>query len=125
MVHVAAGIFRVEAVQLLGFAGRAQGHDGENLGLAAPEEAGAVGAGLMPVSDDELAYVAVAAAVWANAVVKNLVAHGLFVLFVDGFGDGFDIGRFVFGTGSVDDFFAQACIASLRSLRSVWLAMIS
>ena len=44
MVHVALGIGRGQGVQLLGFARRAQGCQGEHLGFAAGEQAGAVGA---------------------------------------------------------------------------------
>ena len=78
MVHVALGLFRRQGVQLLRVAGRAQRCNGQHLGFAACEEAGAVDTGQdADVAADGPDFGCLAA-IRANALVEDLLAHGVF-----------------------------------------------
>ena len=71
MVDVALGVLDAQAVEHLLVRARAEGGDGEHLGLAAGEEGGAVGAGQHADLDGDVADVARAAPVGALAALEN------------------------------------------------------
>ena len=118
VVHEAPPVFRLNAIDLLLLADGTQGGDGENLGLTAREQAGAVGAG----QETDLAAhgpdLVRAAVVRPPALAENAGAHGrlgdidesgLELTFGVGFAQGLDellealghrLSPFVFGAGN-------------------------
>src|SRR5205823_14382603 len=76
MVHVALELVgQGEAVQLLLVGHRAEGGDGQRLGLAASEESGAVRSRQDANLDRDLAHVLETPAVHTDAVLDHALAH--------------------------------------------------
>ena len=84
---------RGKGVQFLGFLGGAQGGQGEHLGLAAGEQAGAMRARADADLAPDRADLGQAAAIGADALVEDARAHHVFVGLVKGF---FDLADFAF-----------------------------
>ena len=96
VVHEALGFLDVEAVDALLVPGRAQGEQGQHLGLAPGEETGAVGARSHPDVAVDRADLVHAAAVGALLVDGDDPAHGLLLHRVEGLRQRGRLGRRVF-----------------------------
>ena len=97
VVHVALGVDGGEGVEFLGFLGGAEGGQGQHLGLAAGEQAGAVGARADAHFAPDRADLGQGAAIGALARPGCGCANDLFVDFVEGalrrFARGFHLRR--------------------------------
>ncbi len=88
VVHVALAVDRLDSVEALPLVEHAQGADGEHLGLAALEEAGAVDQRQVVALDVEGTHLVRATAVHAQAGLDHGLTHGVLLELLELHGDG-------------------------------------
>ncbi len=88
VVHIALAVDRLDGVEALPLVEHAQSADGEDLGLTALEEAGAVDQGQVVALDEERTDLVRTAAVDTQAGLDNGLAHGVLLELLELHGDG-------------------------------------